>query len=69
MNYATEIDRAIEDEQIATALTLAEQWVANALKMPLHWSKLAHVHEMTEDFAKAGSAASRALKVSPDWAG
>lgn len=67
MNYATEIDRAIDDEQLATALGLAEQWIAAAPEDAAAWSKLAHVHEMTEDFEKASSAASAALKISPGY--
>ena len=30
MNYAVEIDRAIDDDQLASALALAERWVAEA---------------------------------------
>lgn len=67
MNYAIEIDRAIDDEQLTTALALAEQWIAAAPEDAAAWSKLAHVHEMTEDFAKASNAASAALKISPDY--
>jgi tetratricopeptide (TPR) repeat protein len=67
MNYAIEIDQAIDGEELAIASTLAEQWTAAAPEDAAAWSKLAHVHEMTEDFAKASNAASVALKVSPGY--
>jgi tetratricopeptide (TPR) repeat protein len=67
MNYTTEIDRAIDDEQLSTALALAERWIAAAPEDAAAWSKLAHVHEMTEDFSNASSAMSVALKISPDY--
>ena len=66
MNYAIEIDRVIDDEQLATAFALAEQLITAAPDNAEAWSKLAHVHEMNEDFAKASNAASAALKISPD---
>lgn len=67
MNYAAEIDRAIEGEQLASALTLAEQWLVDAPEEADAWSKLGHVHEMREDFMEARSAVSVALKISPDY--
>ncbi|MFS2004082.1 tetratricopeptide repeat protein [Duganella sp. CT11-25] len=67
MKYAVEIDRAIDSEQLASALTLAEQWIVAAPEDASAWSKLAHVHEMSEDFAKASSAVSVALKISPEY--
>ena len=41
MNYATEIDRAIDGDQLASAMTLAEQWVAAQPDDANAWSKLA----------------------------
>lgn len=67
MNYASEIDRAIDSERLASALTLAEQWVVAAPEHAGAWSKLAHVHEMNDDFAKASDAVSMAIKFSPDY--
>lgn len=67
MNYAVEIDRAIDSEQLEAALVLAEQWIVTAPEEAGAWSKLAHVHEMSEDFAKAGGAVSVALKISPEY--
>lgn len=67
MNYAIEIDREIDSEQLASALTLAERWVAAAPEDAGAWSKLAHVHEMHDDFSRASSAVSMALKISPDY--
>lgn len=67
MSYANEIDRAIDGEQLALALSLAEQWVAAAPEDAGACSKLAHVYEMSEDFAKASMAVSAALKISPDY--
>ncbi|WP_445233250.1 hypothetical protein [Duganella rhizosphaerae] len=67
MNYALEIDRAIDDERLASALTLAEQWVVVAPEDADAWSKLAHVHEMNEDFANASGAVAVALKISPEY--
>lgn len=67
MNYSVEIDRAIDDERQAAALALAEQWVAAAPDVADSWSKLAHVHEMNEDFAEASRAVAAALKISPRY--
>ena len=66
-NYSIEIDRAIDDERQAAALALAEQWVAAAPDDAGSWSKLAHVHEMNEDFAEASRAVGAALKISPQY--
>lgn len=52
MNYAFEIDRAIDSEQLASALALAEQWVVAAPEHAAAQSKLVHVHEMNDDFAE-----------------
>lgn len=67
MNYAGEIDRAVNGEKLALALSLAEQWVATAPEDAGAWSKLAHAYEMGGDFARASSAVSAALKISPDY--
>lgn len=67
MNYALEIDRAVDSEQLASALTLAEQWVVDAPDDDRAWSKLAHVYEMNEDFANASRAVSVALRISPEY--
>lgn len=66
MNYAIDIDRAVDGDDQATALSLAEQWVAAAPGNAAAWSKLAHVHGVGEDFPKANIAASEALRISPD---
>ncbi|WP_373988377.1 hypothetical protein [Duganella sp. BuS-21] len=66
MNYAIDIDRAVEDEDQATALQLAEQWVADAPEDAAAWGKLAHVHEMGGDLLRANIAATEALRISPD---
>lgn len=67
MNYPVEIDRAIGNERQESALALAEEWVAAAPDDAGAWSKLAHVHEMNEDFVKASSAVAAALKISPQY--
>ncbi|NVM77705.1 tetratricopeptide (TPR) repeat protein [Duganella sp. SG902] len=67
MNYALEIDRAIENEDPALALALAERWVAEAPETHAAWGNLAHVHEMRDDFAKASQAVSEALRITPDY--
>ncbi|SDF37938.1 MULTISPECIES: hypothetical protein [unclassified Duganella] len=66
MNYAIDIDRAVDGEDQATALSLAKQWVAAAPEDAAAWCKLAHVHGIGEDFQKADIAASEALRISPD---
>lgn len=65
MNYAIDIDRAVDGDDQATALSLAELWVAAAPEDAAAWSKLAHVHGIGEDFPKANTAASQALRISP----
>lgn len=67
MNYAIDIDRAVDGDDQATALSLAEQWVAAAPEDAAAWSKLAHVHGIGADFPKANIAASEALRISPDY--
>jgi len=67
VNYSAEIDRAIDDKRQESALALAEAWVAAAQDDAGAWSKLAHVHEMNEDFVKAGGAVAAALKISPQY--
>lgn len=67
MNYSLEIDQAIDADQLASALALAERWGAAAPEDAGAWSKLAHVHEMNDDFAKASVAVSMALKILPDY--
>jgi Flp pilus assembly protein TadD len=67
MNYAVEIDRKIESEQLAAALTLAERWITAAPEDAAAWSKLAHVHEMNDDFSEASNAVSEALTISPGY--
>ena len=59
------IDRAVDGDDQATALSLAEQWVAAAPEDAAAWSKLAQVHGIGEDFPKANTAASEALRISP----
>lgn len=66
MNYAIDIDRAVDGDDQATALSLAEQWVAAAPEDAAAWSKLAHIHGIGEDFPRANTAASQALRISPD---
>ncbi|MHA4867216.1 tetratricopeptide repeat protein [Duganella sp. PWIR1] len=67
MNYAIDIDRAVEDEDQATALRLAEQWVTDAPEDAAAWGKLAHVHEMDGNLPQANIAATEALRISPDY--
>lgn len=67
MSYAIDIDRAVDGEDQATALSLAEQWVAAAPGNAAAWSKLAHVHGIGDDFQQANVAASEALRISPDY--
>lgn len=67
MNYATEIDRAIDSDELARALTLAEQWIAEAHDEDAAWSKLAHVHVMREDYGRASGAVREALRIAPDY--
>ncbi|WP_130300789.1 MULTISPECIES: hypothetical protein [unclassified Duganella] len=67
MNYALEIDRAIDGDDLVGARDLAGQWVADAPGEAEAWSKLAHVHEMSEDFVQASNAVAQALNISPDY--
>jgi len=67
MNYATEIDRAIDSDELARALTVAEQWIAETPDDDAAWSKLAHVHVMGGDFGLASSAVREALRIAPDY--
>jgi tetratricopeptide (TPR) repeat protein len=67
MNYATEIDRAIDSDELARALTVAEQWIAETPADDAGWSKLAHVHVMGDDFGLASSAVREALRIAPDY--
>ncbi|WP_343732297.1 hypothetical protein [Duganella sp.] len=66
MNHELEISRAVDREDLAHALALAEQWVAEAPEADAAWGKLAHVHEMRDDLVKASHAVAEALRILPD---